>query len=89
MQLVVDDGHGAAKGGVAGAFAEPVDGDVHAADTGAESHVGVGYGQAVIVVGMEIEMEFGVALGHVAAVVEGSFGVEDAERVRQHEAAHG
>ena len=89
VELVVDDGHGAAECGVAGAFAEAVDGDMHATDASADGHVGVRYGQTVVVVGVEIEMEFGVALGHATAKFEGRFGVEDAERVGQHEAADG
>ena len=89
VELVVDDGHGAAECGVAGAFAEAIDGDVHATDASANGHVGVRYGQTVVVVGVEIEMEFGVALGHATAKFEGRFGVKDAERVGQHEAADG
>ena len=89
VELVVDDGHGAAECGVTGAFAKAIDGDVHATDASADGHVGVRYGQTVVVVGVEIEMEFRIALGHATAKFKSRFWVEDAERVGQHEAADG
>ena len=89
VQPVVQHGHRARQGCVSCAFAQPVYGYVNPVEPGFHRSCGVGHGQVVIVMGMEVEPKLRIACHHVAAKPFGDIGVEDAQRVGAHEALHG
>ena len=47
----------------------------------------VGYRQIVVVMGVEIEVDIGIALDHLAEILDALEGVHDTQGVGQHEAA--
>ena len=87
--MVVQHGQHTGEGGVTGPFAQPVDGAVYALDAGESGGEGVGRGQVVVVVGMEIESQVGIAAPHGPAELERLQRVEDTQRVGQHESLYG
>ena len=89
VQPVVQHGHRARQGCVSCAFAQPVYGYVNPVEPGFHRSCGVGHGQVVIVMGMEVEPKLRIACHHVAAKPFGGIGVEDTQRVGAHEALHG
>ena len=84
MQVVVEDPDGAGDGEVPRPLAEAVDRGMDALDARPDGLAGIGSGKVVVVVGMEIEADAGVALHHHAAELRRPAGFEDAERVREH-----
>ena len=89
MELVFQNDLHAAERGVATALAQPVDGDVQSASTAQGSCQRVAHGQVVVVMGMEVEVRIGIAAQHLTEELDDLQGVHDAQRVGQHEAAHG
>ena len=82
---VAERSHDSGHGGIAAAFAEAVDGRMHAREAGPDSGHSIGHGKAVIVVGVEIEIQFGIAPEHLPAHLRSAPGIKYAERIGQHE----
>ncbi len=82
----MDGGDDLAEGGIAGAFAEAVDGDMDAVDAGLGGGEAVGGTEAVVVVAMEVEADGGEGGDHPFEVAGQLLGGEDAEGVGQHDA---
>ena len=89
LHLVVQHGQYTGEGGVPGSFAQAVDGTVHPLYAGKGGREGVGRGQVVVVVGMKVEPQVGVAATHGPAIFQGLERVENAQRVGQHEPLYG
>ncbi len=87
-EVIVDHGHGARERGVAGALSKAVDGDVHSLHSCLQRTENVAGRQVVIIMGVEVEMQTRVAVGHALHVVERLRGRQDSQRVGQHEALH-
>src|SRR5690554_4142167 len=86
FQMVVHHAQNAGQRGVAGSFAQSVDGGVYPAYAGLEGDVHIGYRKVVVVVGMKIEMHPGVTIAHGLTGLPGLVGTENAEGVGQHDA---
>ena len=87
VEVVFQDGLHAGQRGVAGTFAQAVDGGVQSSATAQHSGQHVGHGQVIVVMGMEIEMSIRITLLHLAHKLNDLQGVEYAQRIGQHEAA--
>ncbi len=74
---------------VAGPFAQSVDGAVYPLYAGEGGGKGIGRGQVVVVVGVEVKPQFGIAAAHGPAEFKCLERVENAQRVGQHEAFDG
>ena len=88
-QPVVKHRHGARQRRIAGAFAQAVDGDMNPVETRTHGGGGVGHGQVVIVMGVEIEAQMRITRHQIAAETFGLIGIEHAQRVGAQEPLHG
>ena len=86
MELVLQNGLHRGQRGIAATFAQSVDGDVQSAGSTEHSGQRVRHSQIVVVMGMEVEMHVGVALQHLAKILDDLQRVHHTQRVWQHEA---
>ena len=85
LQMVVQHSRNARQGRVAGPLPQPVDGRMDSPYARLDSGHDIRHGQIVIVVGMEVEMQFRITLDHLAAERIALVGSEHAERIGDHE----
>ena len=89
FQHVVHNRHNARQWGVAGSFAKPVDGAVQTFHSHQPGGKRVACGKVIVVVGMEIEVQVGIACHHSFAILIHLVGVEYTKRVGQHKPLDG
>ena len=89
VQAVVQDGDRTRQRCVPGPLAQPVYRDVDPVESGFHGRGGIGDGQIVVVVGVEVEAQAGIAPYQIAAEPFGGVGIEHAQRVGAHETLHG
>ena len=87
-EMVLQDGLDAGEGCVAGPLSQPVDGGMQSFGPAEDGCEDVADGEVVVVVRMEVEVQFGVALLHLAEVLDDLERVEYAQRVGKHEAPY-
>ena len=87
-EVVAQDGLHAGQGSIARTFAQAVDRSMETLGTSQHSGIHVAHGKVVVVVGMEVEVGVGVAIHHHAHELLYLHGIENAEGVREHEAAY-
>ena len=81
VEMILQNGLNRGQRRIAGTLAESVDGCVKAACTAQYGSEDIRYGQVVVVVGVEVKMNVGIALHHASHVADEVQRIEYAEGV--------
>ena len=88
IKLVLEDYLNARQGRIAASLPQPIDSDMQSLGTAEHCCERVAHGEVVVVVGMEVEVQIGIALHHLAEILYHLQRVHDTQRVGQHKAFH-
>ena len=87
-QLVFQNGKHTAERSVSCTFAQAVQRGMNAIDSGTDGRIDIGNGQVIIVVSVEIKLQIRIAGHHILAIIVCITGIQDAQRIGQHEPAY-
>ena len=87
MEMILEDHLHTRQRGITAALPQPIDGHMEPLRTTEHRCQRVGDGQIVVVMGVEVEVGIGIALDHLAEILDALQGIHDAKGIRQHEAA--
>ena len=88
MKMILQNDLYAGERRITAPLPQPIHRDVQSAHTAERCCQRVRDGQVVVVVGMKIEVSIGIAAVHLTEKLNDLQRIHDAERIRQHEAAH-
>ena len=88
IKLVLENHLNARQRGIATSLPQPIHRDMQSLGTTEHGGKRVAHREVVVVVGMEVEVQIGIALHHLAEILNHLQGIHDAKSVGQHEALH-
>ena len=86
MKLILQDNLHAGERGIAATLTEAIHRDVKSLASAEHGGKRIAHGQVVVIMGMEIEMHTGIAFLHLAHILNDLQGIQDTERIGEHEA---
>ena len=88
IKLVLENHLNARQRGIAASLPQPIHRDMQSLGTTEHGGKRVAHGEVVVIVGMEVEMQIGITLHHLAEILYHLQRVHDTQRIGQHKAFH-